>query len=174
MTFSGPPRDVVILGSTGSIGRQTLDVVEANCDPRETPAVGALIDSAPAVSVNVADVTPPVVVRVAVAVATPSTAIVTGILMGELLAPARVIARDVAWPNDKDVDVAARVAVAARRRAEDRRVDRGDLPIADLIAQAPLELRADVGQQLDGGRSEMSAVCVPAVSVSVPPALVPE
>jgi hypothetical protein len=33
-----------------------LEVVEANCDPRETPAVGALIDSAPAVSVNVAGV----------------------------------------------------------------------------------------------------------------------
>ena len=30
MTFSGPPRDVVILGSTGSIGTQALDIIRRN------------------------------------------------------------------------------------------------------------------------------------------------
>jgi hypothetical protein len=33
-----------------------LEVVEATCDPRETAAVGALIDSAPAVSVKLTGV----------------------------------------------------------------------------------------------------------------------
>ena len=30
MTFSSPPRDVVILGSTGSIGTQALDIIRRN------------------------------------------------------------------------------------------------------------------------------------------------
>ena len=30
MTFSGPPRDVVILGSTGSVGTQALDIIRRN------------------------------------------------------------------------------------------------------------------------------------------------
>lgn len=53
-----PPRWSVTV-TTPSEPLITLDVVEANCDPRETPAVGALIDSAPTLSVNVAGVAAP-------------------------------------------------------------------------------------------------------------------
>ena len=41
MTFSGPPRDVVILGSTGSIGTQALDIVRRNPDRFRVVALAA-------------------------------------------------------------------------------------------------------------------------------------
>jgi hypothetical protein len=45
VTVTTPSEPVIVLG-----------VVAATCDPRDTFAVGALMDSAPAVSVNVAGV----------------------------------------------------------------------------------------------------------------------
>jgi hypothetical protein len=54
-----PPRWSVTV-TTPSEPLIVLDVVEANCDPSDTPAVGALIDRAPAVSVNVAGVAAPI------------------------------------------------------------------------------------------------------------------
>ena len=41
MTFSGPPRDVVILGSTGSIGTQALDIIRRNPDRFRVAALAA-------------------------------------------------------------------------------------------------------------------------------------
>ena len=41
MTFSGPPRDVVILGSTGSIGTQALDIIRRNPDRFRVVALAA-------------------------------------------------------------------------------------------------------------------------------------
>ena len=41
MTFSGPPRDVVILGSTGSIGTQALDIIRRNSDRFRVAALAA-------------------------------------------------------------------------------------------------------------------------------------
>jgi 1-deoxy-D-xylulose-5-phosphate reductoisomerase len=41
VTFSGPPRDVVILGSTGSIGTQALDIIRRNPDRFRVVALAA-------------------------------------------------------------------------------------------------------------------------------------
>jgi 1-deoxy-D-xylulose-5-phosphate reductoisomerase len=41
VTFSGPPRDVVILGSTGSIGTQALDIIRRNPDRFRVAALAA-------------------------------------------------------------------------------------------------------------------------------------
>src|ERR1700722_11133663 len=41
MTVSGPPRDVVILGSTGSIGTQALDIIRRNPDRFRVTALAA-------------------------------------------------------------------------------------------------------------------------------------
>jgi len=41
VTFSGPPRDVVILGSTGSIGTQALDIARRNPDRFRVAALAA-------------------------------------------------------------------------------------------------------------------------------------
>jgi 1-deoxy-D-xylulose-5-phosphate reductoisomerase len=41
VTFSGPPRDVVILGSTGSVGTQALDIIRRNPDRFRVVALAA-------------------------------------------------------------------------------------------------------------------------------------
>jgi hypothetical protein len=77
---------------------------------------------------------------------------------GELLAPALVIVRHVARSDDEHVDVARGVAVAARRRSEDRQVDGSKLPAGDLAVQAMLEFGSDVGEEFYGGRGEVLPV----------------
>src|SRR5712691_6772176 len=76
----------------------------------------------------------------------------------ELFPPARIVRRYVGWADDEDVYVAGGVAVASGRRAEERDVRWGKLPFGDLRSQATLELGADVGEQLDRGRSEMLSI----------------
>jgi 1-deoxy-D-xylulose 5-phosphate reductoisomerase len=69
VTLSGPPRDVVILGSTGSIGTQALDIIRRNPDRFRVVALAAGGGNLDLLAQQAAEFGP-----AAVAVATPAAA----------------------------------------------------------------------------------------------------
>src|SRR6266508_4154221 len=61
-------------------------------------------------------------------------------------------------PDDEDVDVAFRVSVAARRRSEDRRMDRLDLPTCELLLDPLQQDRPQASKSDDRVRGDVVAI----------------